>query len=454
MRKHGFFVLAIAGILAVSAVLVLGFDVSFAQHASGDFPLSYFADVGAGAAAALEKQITELSAELAKAAGLVKEQGEKSLVEIASVKGLQAETKKAADEALVKHNDISVRMTNIEQELVKVRTGITPAARKSAGQEFTEDEEVKAFLAKGFSKGRVRARVKAIISALTTDADGSAGDLIVPMRVPGIITPGQRRMTVRDLLTPGNTNSNAIQYVKETGFTNAAATVSETAGTTKPQSDIKFDLVNATVATIAHWVLATRQIFDDVPQLRSYIDGRLRYGLAYKEELQLLLGDNTGTNLNGIYTQATAYSAPLVPTAGGTLTKVDVIRIAILQAFLAEYPPNGIVLNPIDWADIELTKTDDGAYIFANPQGTVEPRLWGKPVVETQAMTADTFLTGAFQLGAQIFDREDAHVEVSTEDSDNFRKNLVTVLAEERLALAVYRPEAFIKGAFTTALAL
>jgi len=68
-------------------------------------------------------------------------------------------------------------------------------------------------------------------------------------------------------------------------------------------------------------------------------------------------------------------------------------------------------------------------------------------------MTVDKFLTGAFKMGAQIFDREDANVEVSTEDSDNFRKNLVTIRAEERLGLAVYRPEAFIKGDFSDALA-
>src|SRR3546814_6282577 len=81
-----------------------------------------------------------------------------------------------------------------------------------------------------------------------------------------------------------------------------------------------------------------------------------------------------------------------------------------------------------------------------------QPRLWGRPVVETQAMTAGNFLTGAFRLSAQIFDRQDARVEVSTEDSDNFRKNLVTILAEERLALAVYRPEAFIRGGFAAAI--
>lgn len=398
-----------------------------------------------------EVDIKTLAAQLKTAADEVKKSAEMTATELKNLGKVTEDTKKAADEALIKHNELSARLTEIEQKLV--RGPGQPEARKSIGQTVTESDLFKTFLG-GSRKGRISIPVKAIISALTTDADGSAGDLIVPQRIAGIIAPPQRRMTIRDLITPGRTVSNALQYIKETGFTNNAATVTETAGTAKAQSEIKFDIVTTAVTTIAHWVLATKQILDDVAQLQSYIDGRLRYGLMYVEENQILNGGGTGTDLNGIYTQATAYSAPIVPTAAGNLTKIDVIRLAILQAFLAEYPSNGIVLHPSDWADIELTKTDEGAYLFANPQNGSEPRLWRLPVIETQAMTIDKFLTGAFQLGAQIFDREDANVEISTEDSDNFRKNLVTIRAEERLALAVYRPESFIKGDFSDALAL
>jgi HK97 family phage major capsid protein len=121
----------------------------------------------------------------------------------------------------------------------------------------------------------------------------------------------------------------------------------------------------------------------------------------------------------------------------------------MLQASLAESPASGIVIHPTDWAGIETTKDSAGNYIIGDPAATLQPRVWGLPVVSTQAMTVDKYLVGAFRLGAQIFDRQDARVEVSTEDSDNFRKNLVTILAEERLALAVYRPTAFVKGDFS-----
>ena len=358
---------------------------------------------------------------------------------------LAAGAKQTADEALVAVNEAKARLDDVEQKLVRqVEQGMI--SRKSIGQQFTENENVKSFLSAG-GKGRVSMEVKAIISSLTTDADGSAGDLIIADRIPGIVQPALRRLTIRDLIAPGRTSSNAIQYVKETGYTNNAATVTETAGTAKAQSEIKFDVVNGNVTTIAHWVKATRQILSDVPMLQSYIDGRLRYGLSYVEDNQLLNGAGTGTDLNGIYTQATASTANLAVVASPTF--LDVLRAAMLQASLANIPPSGIVLNPTDWFKIETTKDTAGAYIIGNPVDGTTPRLWGLPVVETPAMTIDKFLVGAFRDGAQIFDRMDATVEISTEDSDNFTKNLTTILAEQRLALAVYNTLAFVKGDFS-----
>lgn len=417
-----------------------------ARIASGFGPRILFEPEGGSGSGSAE--IERLALDLKKAADEVKKSAETTNVELKNLGKVTDETKQKADEALIKHNEISARLTEIEQKMVRDGGDGERQGRKTAGQHVAESEELKSFLAGG-RKGRVSIAVKAIISALTTDANGSAGDLIVPQRIDGIITPPQRRMTIRDLLTPGDTSSNAIQYVKETGFTNNAATVSETSGATKPQSEIKFDIVTEAVTTIAHWVLATKQILDDVSQIRSYIDGRLRYGLAYVEEGQFLNGGGTGTDLRGIYTQATAFSAPV--TLPGPVTKIDIIRLAMLQAFLAELPATGIVMNPIDWATIELVKDTTGRHIVGNPINGGPAGLWRLPVVETPAMTVDKFLTGAFKLGAQIFDREEANVEISTEDSDNFRKNLVTIRAEERVGLAVYRPEAFVKGDFSDA---
>ena len=236
--------------------------------------------------------------------------------------------------------------------------------------------------------------------------------------------------------------ANLIQYVRETGFQNMAATVLEEG--LKPKSDISFDLVATAVVKIATYVKASTEILQDAPMMQSYIDGRLRYMLAYVEESQLLNGSGVGNNLNGINTQATAYVAPFIVTGA---TRIDQLRLALLQSELAEFPGTGIVMHPADWAAIELLKDSTGAYIFANPQSLAQPALWGRPVVGTQAMALTNFLVGAFKLGAQVFDRMQSNVVVATENEDDFIKNMVTILAEERLGLAVYRPQAFVKGA-------
>lgn len=388
---------------------------------------------------------TEIKAALDKISNQVKEAGEKALAEAS--KGVQMSTanKEKVDEMLVRQGELQANLKAAEQALAQIQASSngSNAPHQSLGQRFVESEDVKAFLGKTTPRGRVDMPVKAAITSLTTDADGSAGDLVQTTRLPGVLGLAERRMTVRDLISPGTMDGSSLEYVKETGFTNNAAPVAE--GAKKAESSLKYDLITTNAKVIAHFVKASRQILSDASQLASLIDHRLRYGLAYKEELQLLNGDGTGQNLLGIIPQATAYVAPL--TVAGA-TQIDKLRLALLQAELAEYPSTGMVLNPIDWAGIELTKDDTGRYIIGNPQGVIGATLWNRPVVTTQAIAVDKFLAGAFQMGAQVFDRWQARVEVATENEDDFVKNMVTVLAEERLALAVYRPEAFIYGDF------
>lgn len=387
-----------------------------------------------------EQLAAEIKADHQKAVDAVKAIAEEALGKAKAGETLAGSVKEKADEALTKMNELQATVDTMAQKLARGDGGDEREAVKSLGERFVEDETVKSWLHASPSKGKVDIRLKATLTSLTTDAAGSVGDAINATRLPGVLPLPQRRLTVRDLLSQGRMDGNALEYVKETGFTNNAAPVAE--GAAKPESDLKFDLVTTSAKVIAHWMKASRQVLDDIAQIRSIIDQRLIYGLAYVEEAQLLNGDGTGQNLNGIIPQATAYSAAFTPASA---TAIDTLRLAMLQAALAEYPATGTVLHPTDWARIELTKDADGRYIIGNPQGSIAPTLWGLPVVATQAMTVDKFLTGAFRLGAQIFDRWDARVEVGYVN-DDFTKNLVTILAEERLALAVYRPEAFIYG--------
>ncbi|MEY9196631.1 HK97 family phage major capsid protein [Sinorhizobium fredii] len=385
----------------------------------------------------------QIKTEHKQAVDAVKAIAEEALGKAKAGEELSTSIKEKADEALLKMNGLTEQVAELEQKMARNR-GTGDDAQKSIGEQFTESDSFKAFQDSKFAKSARGAdlKVKATLTSLTTDAAGSVGDAIQNSRLPGILPLPQRRMTVRDLLTPGRMDGNTLEYVKETGFTNNAAPVAE--GGLKPSSDIKLDLVTTSAKVIAHWMKASKQVLDDISQLRSMIDQRLLYGLAYVEEAQLLNGDGTGQNLHGIIPQATAYAAPITLTSP---TSIDVMRLAMLQAALAEYPATGHVMNPIDWAWIETLKDSEGRYIIGNPQGSITPTLWGLPVVQTQAMTVDKFLTGAFRLGAQVFDRWDARIEAAYVD-DDFIRNLITVLAEERLALAVYRPEAFIYGDF------
>lgn len=452
--KRTFFTLAIAGALSACAALAVlaGFGpeighgiavLSGATAHDGGFGIA-MATAAAGAAVTVE-DVAALSKQLGEVSEKVKNFGQEALAKSVAGEKLGADLKEQVDKALAEQGALRTqiegldgRAKEIEQAMAKRSRGLDlPDAAKTPGQRFIEDAKVKEFLGQGFkARGRVRIDMASITTA---DMPG----VVQADRVNTIQALPERRMTVRDLITPGRTNSNSVQFWQETGFTNNADAVSE--GTTKPESTITGELVTANVSTIAHIMTASKQIMDDSPALQSHVDGRLRYGLAYEEELEILLGDGSGTQLLGIVPQATAFSAQFQPEF---MQRIDYIRLALLQSELALFPASGMALNPIDWARIETTKDLEGRYIFAQPQALANPVLWGRPVVSTPAMTATKFLVGAFKLGAQIFDREDANVELSTEDGDNFKKNLVTLRAEERLALCVYRPEAFIYGTF------
>lgn len=356
---------------------------------------------------------------------------------------LSKATKDSVDQLLTKQSELSARLLEVEQKVAKaVKEGTEHVPQLTIGQQFTASEEFKALAKAG--RGTARVQVQNLAKAITTLTPAGGGVLVQPQQL-ALVVPPQALPHVRSLLAPGRTSSNAIIYPRELSRTNNAAVVPE-AGQ-KPESNVTWEEVTSGVKTIAHFIMASKQILDDVAYLQSYIDSLLLWGLADVEDLQLLKGSGTGNDLEGLVTAATAYAAPIAITGA---TKVDTLRLAMLQSQLTNHVPSGFVLNPSDWASIELTKDTTGRYIFSSGNALGTPTLWGLPVVQSVHMDIDEFLTGPFRTGAQILDREDANVQVSTEDRDNFIKNMVTIRAEERLALAIYTPSAFITGTFTT----
>lgn len=338
-----------------------------------------------------------------------------------------------ADERVGEHG---ARLDDIEQKMARSGGGGSgqDGDMHTWGRQFLEAKS--ADLAElRTARGRLSLQLKANITSTT------AASLIVPQRDQMLGMP-KRRLQIRSLLTPVSVSSGSVEYPKLTARPTGADMVAE--GASKPESEMTFDMETVPIRTIAHWIPASLQVLDDAPQLQSLIDEELRYGLALKEEAQLLYGDGTGQNLNGLVTAATAFSNPIPDTEENM---IDLVGAAILQAALTEVPVDGIVVNPVDWWRMRLLKDGDGKYILGDPGANVEPVLFGLPVVPTQAMTVDKFLVGGFA-SQTLYDRWEPRVEVSTEHADFFTRNLMAIRAEERIGLAVKRPEAMIYGDF------
>ena len=390
--------------------------------------------------AQIDDDLKQIKDDLKATGDQLKTYAEQTKAAVQASKDLSEDAKGKVDTLLTESAELKARLGQTELLLAKLDNNEAKTSKsESMGELFTMDAGFEEFAARANRgiKGSFSVPIKMAITSLP----GSAGVNIEPQRI-GMLQPLNQRLFLRDLLAAGRTTSNSIEYVRESGFTNNANVVSETMQ--KPQSDITFDMVSAPIVTIAHWIKASRQVLADVTMLQSYIDNRLRYGLMLKEEAQLLKGSGIGININGLFTQASDYLNPGVDVKNET--NLDRLRIAMLQVVLAELDPDGIVLSPVDWTSIELLKNDQNNYLFTQPQGVATPTLWGQPVVATQAMDVGDFLVGSFKQGAQIWDREDISVQVAMENQDDFIKNMVTILCEERVGLTVYRDEAFVKG--------
>lgn len=348
-----------------------------------------------------------------------------------------------AAEVLRKVGEADERMAVFAEQLAELeQKGARGSFGGGGGHVPTWGEQVvKAAELRSFADGGRNAKTRIPIEAKAPIT--SAEFPLAPDFDREIAPLGRRRLMVRSLLGQANTTSNAVSYRRETGFTNAAAPVAEAA--LKPESNITFEEVTAPVRTLAHWIKLSRQVLDDDGQLRSEIDTTLRYGLGYVVEGQLLHGDGSGQNLHGLIPQANDFEE--TRRAAGD-TAFDILLKAISQSEEADYPATGAIISTRDWYAMQGLKDSQGRYIGGGPLADVPDRVWRLPVAPSNAMPVGKFLVGALELAAKVYSRTDATVELGYVN-DDFTRNLVTVLGEERLALAVRRPEAIVYGSFT-----
>lgn len=342
--------------------------------------------------------------------------------------------------------EVKMRLTSLGQAFVESEE--FKSMRQSGGFTMTKPFEVAiGDIASPFGYSQKDVYAGQVANAMTRNLNTIQFDPIVPR--------GYRPTRVRDLFPVANTSSSLIDFFQVSGFAadnqvvgaGQAVGVSDYTGGNfgvKPKSNLVFTNKQAPVRTIAHWEAAHRNSLDDLPQLQSIIDNELMYGLRLVEDFQILFGAG-GNDLDGIMLAAgiQTYTPPTseIPS--------DTLRRAATQSVIANYAPTGYVLHPNDWENVELQRGADGQYMLAtNVSIGASTTVWRLPVAATPAMTQGQFLTGAFGIGCQIYDRQEANVRIAEQHSDFFVRNAVAVLAEERLALALKRPEAFVKGTF------
>jgi HK97 family phage major capsid protein len=343
--------------------------------------------------------------------------------------------------------EMKARLLAVEQKMV------APTGSFGGGDDL--DIGSKIINSDGFKSVQMGARVSGQIhigqfhKTNLINATGQNQPLVPDFRVPTISSPAPQRLTIRDLMPSFPCPSNMVQFPRETGFTNSAAPQAGE-GIAKAESAITFALVNAPVQTLAHWIPISKQLLEDATALQAYINQRMLYFLKIKEEDQLLNGSGSGNNILGLIAQSTPFDTAFSTPASDTY--IDTVARAIEQVQLTNFDPDAIVMNPKDLWQIQLSKTTgggaDGRYLYTDPYQAIRPRLWGLPIVSTASIAQGQFLVGAFQLAAAIWDRQDATIEISREHADFFTRNLAAVLAEERLALTVFRSEAIIFAGF------
>lgn len=338
--------------------------------------------------------------------------------------------------------------------------------RKTLGELFTGSDEFKMFRKQGGytmpqpwevegvdlgsawtprAAGEAAAGVKDLYgSVMTPNADIPFG--LLPVQADNQIIPlGQRTTRIRDLFNVQRTQAAVIEFFRVTGFTNNASVVPDREGSLyglKPHSSLTFTGTTAPVRTIAHWETAHRNALDDIAQLQGIVNNELLYGLRLAEDAQILNGTGTGEDILGVL------NTPGIQghTRAAGDNYADAIRRAMTKAFLSYYEPTGVVVHPVDWEGIELLKSTTGQYLLATNVaiGAVK-QVWRLPVVDTPAMAEGTALVGAFGIGATLYDRMAGNIRIAEQHADLFVRNAVVILAEERVALAVKRPESFVK---------
>jgi len=356
---------------------------------------------------------------------------------------LKSEIDNLTTQYVEKSEALNKRMDEIEMAAKKTLSGATPQSFKSAIHTALKDGAIDAML-KG-NANAARFEVKADMS-LGADVTGVvAGETIVDQ----IKYDPSRSVHIRSLLPLGSTDAQTIRFPKETAYSDNAAATAETSAFGQSDFDLAASTVN--VEKIGTYMRITGEMLDDIKQLTSYLSARVPEKVLSVEDNEILNGDGSSPNLDGLFTDGTAFAAGGFALAIESANEFDVLTVALNQLALANYQADTILLNPTDLHKMILLKSTANEYLRNQIFSGLQPTINGIPVTVNTAVTAGKFLVGNLRQASQLWIRENLAVEFSREDSDNFQKNFVTVRAMERVALTNYLPNAIVQGTFSTA---
>lgn len=308
--------------------------------------------------------------------------------------------------------------------------GSRRAQTKSIGELFTSSD---AYKLKSGKQGPVSTLDIELKTLMTT----AAGWTPETTRTGRLVEFATRPIQVAEIIPTTTTSQQAVVYMEETIFTNAATEIAE-AGT-YPEAALVYTEQTSLVRKIAVFLPVTDEQLEDEPQARSTIDNRLPFMVRQRLDLQILVGNGTAPNLRGILNvvgiQTQAKGADPTPDA----VYKGIVKVEVTGQAMA----NAVVFHPTNWQDVRLLRTADGLYIWGNPSDAGPERIWGLQVVRAQAETLGTALVGDFQNFVELAVRRGVDVQVSNSHSTFFVEGKQALRADMRAALVVYRPAAF-----------
>jgi len=356
---------------------------------------------------------------------------------------LKSEIENLTTQYVEKSEALNKRMDEFEMAAKKTAAGATPKSFKAALEGALKDGAIDAMVKGNASAARFE--VKADMS-LGADVTGVvAAETIVDQ----IKYDPSRSVHIRSLLPLGSTDAQTIRFPKESAYSDNAAATAETSAFGQSDFDLAASTVN--VEKIGTYMRITGEMLDDIKQLTSYLSARVPEKVLSVEDNEILNGDGSSPNLDGLFTDGAAFAAGGFALAIESANEFDVLTVALNQLALSYYLADTILLNPTDLHKMILLKSTANEYLRNQIFSGLQPTINGIPVTVNTAVTAGKFLVGNLRQASQLWIRENLAVEFSREDSDNFQKNFVTVRAMERVALTNYLPNAIVQGTFSTA---